>query len=337
MPFPTTPTPRGIAWQYVDVAVLVGALCLASFLVLKQRSRKSLIGLSVFSLLYFGFFRDGCVCAIGSIQNVALGLFDSRYAVPFTVLAFFLAPLVTALFAGRTFCAGVCPHGALQDLVLWKPVKVPTWLEQALSVLPYVYLGAGVLFAATGSAFVICQYDPFVPIFRMNGSFTMLMLGAGFVVLGMFVGRPYCRFLCPFGALLRLAGTVSKWRVMISPDDCKKCRMCDGSCPYDAIREPSPTAEMPTTPLGERRRLAILVLVAPVLVALGGWLGSQLSVPLSRMHPTVDLAERHAAHQVKPVQAPPQTAPVLSMQRADQNPKDLLANALKTRNQFVLG
>jgi O-antigen ligase len=42
----------------------------------------------------------------------------------------------------------VCPHGALQDLVLLKPVKVPAWLEQALSVLPYIYLGAGVMFAA---------------------------------------------------------------------------------------------------------------------------------------------------------------------------------------------
>ena len=51
-----------------------------------------------------------------------------------------------------------------------RPVKVPGWLEHALGLIPYVYLGAAVLFAATGSAFVICQYDPFVSFFRLGGS-----------------------------------------------------------------------------------------------------------------------------------------------------------------------
>ena len=88
--------------------------------------------------------------------------------------------------------------------MLLKPVKVPPWLEQALSVLPYIYLGAGVLFAATGSAFIICQYDPFVPIFRMSGRSLMVLCGAALLLLGVFVGRPYCRFLCPYGALLKL-------------------------------------------------------------------------------------------------------------------------------------
>ena len=53
-----------------------------------------------------------------------------------TVIAFFAAPLLVALFAGRAFCAGVCPHGALRDLLLVKPIKVPAWLEHALGVLP---------------------------------------------------------------------------------------------------------------------------------------------------------------------------------------------------------
>ena len=72
MPGITTPAPRPLLMQYVDVAVLAAALGLASFLVLKQRSRKYLVALSLFSLVYFGFYRKGCVCAIGSVQNVAL-------------------------------------------------------------------------------------------------------------------------------------------------------------------------------------------------------------------------------------------------------------------------
>ena len=138
MPGVTSPAPRALLQQYIDVVALVGTLALASYLVLKQRSRKYLVALSLFSLAYFGFYRKGCICAIGSIQNVSLALFDNGYALPLSVAAFFLAPLVTALFMGRTFCAGVCPHGALQDLVLLKPVKVPSSLEAALGVLPYV-------------------------------------------------------------------------------------------------------------------------------------------------------------------------------------------------------
>jgi polyferredoxin len=37
----------------------------------------------------------------------------------------------------------------------------------------------------------------------MTGSVFILSMGAAFILLGLFVGRPYCRFLCPYGALLK--------------------------------------------------------------------------------------------------------------------------------------
>ena len=86
-------------------------------------------------MLYFGFWRKGCICSIGSIQNIAQALADSSFGVPPTVLVFGFMPLVFALFFGRVFCAAVCPHGALQDLMLLKPVKVPAWLEHGLRLL----------------------------------------------------------------------------------------------------------------------------------------------------------------------------------------------------------
>ena len=224
MPTTQQPLPRGLAMEYVDGFVLASALGFATWIVYRKRSRKWLAGLGVFSLLYFGFYREGCVCAIGSLQNVALGTFNSGYAIPWVVIAFFALPLVAALFFGRTFCSGVCPHGALQDLILLKPLKVPAWLERGLGVLPFVYLGLAVLFAATGSAFIICRYDPFIPIFRMTGSFGAVMLGGAFVVTGLFIGRPYCRFLCPYGALLAMASAVAKWRVRITPNTCTQCQ-----------------------------------------------------------------------------------------------------------------
>ena len=66
----------------------------------------------------------------------------------------------------------------------------------------------------------------------------MVLSGAALLLLGVFVGRPYCRFLCPYGALLKLGAIVAKWRVRVTPDYCTQCRLCEASCPFGAMREP---------------------------------------------------------------------------------------------------
>jgi NosR/NirI family nitrous oxide reductase transcriptional regulator len=337
LPVATTPAARAILLQYLDVAVLAACLGLASWLVYKRRSRKGLMALSLFSLLYFGFWKKGCVCAIGSLQNVSLALCDRGYAVPIGVVAFFVLPLVMALFAGRSFCAGVCPHGALQDLVLLKPIKVPLWLEQPLSVLPYIYLGAGVLFAATGSAFIICQYDPFVPIFRMSGRSLMVLSGAALLLLGVFVGRPYCRFLCPYGALLKLGATVAKWRVHVTPDYCTQCRLCEASCPFGAMREPQSSPVGAQALAKDRRRLAWMLALLPVLLASGAWLGHQFSAPASRMHPTVSLADQLVRAEGTAPNVGALSPDDLALERARQTPKEILTEAAGIRHKFSIG
>ena len=173
LPITTQPPPRRGVYEYLDSAVLLAALSLASYLALKKRSRRGLFILAIFSLIYFGFWRKGCVCSVGSIQNVTLALFGSSYTVPIVVVVFFLSPLIFTLFFGRTFCASVCPLGTIQDMFLLRPVKVPSWLEHGLRMFTYLYLGLAVLFAATGSVFIICEYDPFVAFFRRTGSLNM--------------------------------------------------------------------------------------------------------------------------------------------------------------------
>ena len=336
MPVTATPSARAAVLQHVDLAVLFGTLALGTWLIYKQRSRKAVLGLSIFSLLYFGFWRKGCVCSIGSLQNVALALFPNGYVVPLVVLLFFVLPLVFALFFGRTFCAAVCPHGALQDLLLLKPVKVPGWLEQGLGVLPFVYLGAGVLFAATGSTFLICQYDPFVPIFRMNGRVLMVSIGVALLLLGMFVGRPYCRFLCPYGALLRMAGIVSRWRVRVTPDYCTQCRLCENSCPFGALRPPQTDQNRNQDLRSDRRRLGWLLLLLPALVCGGALIGRTFSDTASLLHPTVALANRFAREGSVPAlySGGPSSAEQLALERARQAPDDLLTQAAAIRTRF---
>jgi len=238
LPEMTQPSARAGRLAALDVAVLIAALSLAAWFLLRLRSRRLMVALSVFSLAYFGFYRGGCVCPIGAIQNVALGLADAGYVLPLSVVAFFVLPLVFALLFGRVFCGGVCPLGAMQDLLLLRPVKVPAWLGHALRPLPFIYLGLAVLLAATNSMFVICTYDPFVSFFRLSGRVEMLVAGGVVLVISMFVMRPYCRFLCPYGALLGLLSRVA-WRgVRTTPDECIVCRLCQDACPVGAINGP---------------------------------------------------------------------------------------------------
>ena len=291
LPSPSVPGPHQDIYEYLDVVVLAAALALSSYLVLKKRSRRGIFLLMVFSLVYFGFWRKGCVCPIGAIQNVVLSIFDSSYAMPVTVLLFFALPLVFALFFGRVFCAGVCPLGAIQDLVAVRPVSIPKWLENGLRLFAYVYLGLAVLFAATGSAFIICRYDPFVSFFRLSGSLNILILGACLLLIGIFIGRPYCRFVCPYGVVLRQLSRLSKRRVTITPDECVKCRLCEDSCPFGAIREP--TADWPAHYYQKsKKRLAFLLVLLPVLALACGWAGAGLKAVTSRVHATVRLADR---------------------------------------------
>lgn len=329
------PLPRSTVMEYVDVALLAGALSLASWLALKKRSRRGIYVLMLASLAYFGFYRQGCVCPIGAIQNVTYALCHSDYAIPAAVLAFFLLPIAFTLLFGRSFCAAVCPLGAIQDVVLVKPLNVPAWLNHALGLLAYVYLALAVLFAATGSAFIICQYDPFVSFFRLRGGLDMLILGASFLAMGMFVGRPYCRFLCPYGAILRLVSRVSKYRVKITPQECVQCRLCEESCPFGAI---APTTPAPT---GNARRaegkglLAAMLVLLPVLTVAAGALGWKLGEPFSRMHSTVRLDDILRMERSKGLEATTfETIAFLSSRRGVE---ELHRETLEIQDQFRKG
>lgn len=232
------PRPRQYWLEVLDVVLLAFAMGVAVWLVLWRRSRKWVLVLTIGCLAYFGFYREGCVCPIGAIQNVAVALTDPEYSIPIVVTAAFFLPLLVAVFFGRAFCGGVCPLGAIQELVLLKPVQVPRRLDRALGLLKYVYLGLAIWLAvrpAVGRDFVICRFDPFVGFFRRDGFAHMMMIGGGFLLLGIFVGRPYCRYLCPYGGLLSWCSRLAKRGVTITPDKELDCGLCTEACPYGAI------------------------------------------------------------------------------------------------------
>ena len=282
------PLPTGEWMQYLALGILIGVMVFTAYAVYKWRSRKIQIVLLIFSLAFFGFYREGCVCAIGSVQNVTAALASSSFPISLTTIGFFALPLLTALFFGRLFCGAACPMGAFQELVLVHPLRVPKILDRVMRLIPPLYLGAAVLFAFCGLGFIICEYDPFVGLYRMTGPLFMMIGGFVIVVLSIFVARPYCRYICPYGVLLKGAAFFSPRQVSITPDECIKCRLCEQACPSDVIIPPRPR-KYPEPGFKALRRIQILMALIPGIIAVGIIAGFLLAKPVSALDPEVTL------------------------------------------------
>lgn len=332
VPSPTVPEPRWVAMEWIDVLILFLVMSLLSWLAIRKRSRKGILYVSVFTLLYFGFYRNGCICSIGAIQNVTLSLFNPAYTISVTALLFFILPLIFALFMGRVFCAGACPLGAIQELIILKPISLSSPVRKVLGLIPYLYLGLAVLYAATNTDFIICRYDPYIGIFRMDAPFTMLILGGSFILLGMFVARPYCRFLCPYGVLLSWMSRVSKWHLTITPAECVDCKLCANTCPIDAINKP---VIEPESSGKDINRFLLSVIFIPILILTGGIIGSRSHIYLSKAHPTVSLAELLIS---KPeLRNDPDHIDVQTFLKSGKTMDTLIEEASMVRDQFYYG
>ncbi|MDX2442600.1 MAG: 4Fe-4S binding protein [Bacteroidales bacterium] len=282
-------SPRNQILEYLDVVVLLGVLIFTTHFTLKKRSRNAILWTSVFTVAYFGFYREGCICSVGSVQNVALALFNEGYVLPLSALLFFLLPLIFALLYGRQFCAGACPLGAIQELTGLYPVKIPVRVETFLSSIPYLYLGLSILFAATDSQFIICKYDPYVGIYRLNAPVNMVVFGLLLLISGIFVNRPYCRFLCPYGVILNWFSRFSRKHLSITPDNCINCKLCEHSCPYNAILPSTIDAPKEQTK-NSRRRFLIYLLLIPLFIYGGIKLSERFSDDLATVHRDVRLS-----------------------------------------------
>ncbi|MDR0710778.1 MAG: 4Fe-4S binding protein [Prevotellaceae bacterium] len=296
-------TPDETFWVAIDLALLVLLMSLVAWAVIRKKRRAPVMWVSVVSVAYFGFFRSGCVCSVGSIQNIALALADSSYAMPLAVLLFFALPILFTLLFGRVFCAGVCPMGALQELVNVKNFRLPRPVAAALGIVPWIYLSFAVLYAATRSGFIICRFDPFIGIFRLGGDLGMIFFGTALLLAAVFTGRPFCRFLCPYGALLGLFSRVSIWKIKITPS-CISCDLCRSACPLDAIRPPYENKVKESRVLGVKRILTYLIFL-PVMALAGALTLHRLSDFFSRANKEVQLYDMVAQNERAPQASPP--------------------------------
>lgn len=229
--------PRGILSHSIDVAILFLGLLAASFIFIRKKPVTYARTLLILSMLYFGFFRHGCVCAPGATGNICIALFHSgKYVIDiFTVLIFFI-PLLFALCCGRVFCGMICPFGAVQEFVSVRQKKLPRLIDRLLSWLPVLILAIACWKAIADKDLFLCRLDPFVSIFRLKVHLPSLLYGAAFLGLCIFIYRPFCKYICPYGVILGLLSRLSFYKKTFS-SFCERCGSCADKCPTRCITQ----------------------------------------------------------------------------------------------------
>lgn len=195
-------------------------------------------------------------CPLGALQNA---LAASTTRAPSYVLGILL---LQGLLLGRTVCGWLCPFGMIQELLH----KVPGpkirkgHLTRALSYLKYVTLAVFVMAIPLWNALrhvplpAFCKY--LCPAGTLEGAVALLvhpanadklpMLGGLFVckavILALVIGgaivafRPFCRFVCPLGALYGLFSRVALLGVRVDEGACIHCDRCVRACRMDVAR-----------------------------------------------------------------------------------------------------
>lgn len=160
------------------------------------------------------------------LNVVVLGLWTGTF-VSFTLLmrlfsgglslaaiATLAAPLLmvlVALFyplAGKPghYCAHVCPFGSAQELagkLTRRKLRVPVRLNKALNMFRTVLWAVLMVLLLTGTWAAWIDYELFTAFLYSSASVWVVVLAVLFLVLSVWVPRPYCRYVCPTGTLLR--------------------------------------------------------------------------------------------------------------------------------------
>lgn len=246
-------------------------LSLSPFLPGLRPELRALVQLYVVSMMllatwrFHGFYRY--VMGIGNVQSayrppvgeglmplgaitafrawLATGDFDPIHPAG---LVIFIATLITAWIFRRALCSWICPVGTLfqyvgrlGNRVMGRNLAMPSWLDKLLRGLKYA-IGASLiytLFFKLTSAeavsflqlpyYVISDFKMFILWFR-PAAITVLLLA--FVLVMSFLFKSFwCRYLCPYGAVLGLIGLLTPITLKKDPAACVKCGKCSKACP----------------------------------------------------------------------------------------------------------
>lgn len=156
-----------------------------------------------------------------------------------------LLVFASAILFGAVFCGYICPFGTIQEWVgkLGKRIFpnrynrfVPKKIDQILRYLRYVVLGLVVYQTAITVKLVFQDYDPYFALFNF---FTNEVALTAYAILGitlaasLFIERPWCKYACPYGAVLGLSNIIRVFQIRRKEETCISCGKCDDVCPMN--------------------------------------------------------------------------------------------------------
>lgn len=190
-------------------------------------------------------------CPIGSLQAVIVSV---KYRT-----SFYVGGIITlfGVIFGRFICGWLCAFGLIEDLLYRIPAKkltIPKKIDRALRYLKYVILVVFVLLlpsVLTNEFGVSAPYfcELICPVGTLEGGIPLVLLKEslrntiGFlfywkfailifmVLLSIVVYRPFCKYLCPLGAIYGIFNKVSIIRLHVDKDSCVDCKKCVSVCP----------------------------------------------------------------------------------------------------------
>lgn len=154
--------------------------------------------------------------------------------------------LLMALLLRKSFCSWICPVGMLSEYlaklgrkIFGRNFRPWRWLDLTLQSLKYLILGFFVwaiftMSSAALQAFIESPYNKVADIkmglFFLNLSQVGIIVMTILVVASVFIQGFWCRYGCPYGALLGLFSWMSPVRVERNEDKCIDCSLCDKVC-----------------------------------------------------------------------------------------------------------
>ena len=159
----------------------------------------------------------------------------------------FLAFVLISLLVKKAFCSWLCPVGTLSE-ALWKlggkifdrNFHLPKWVDIPLRGVKYLLLGFFVFMVGAMSAEVLqgFMYTPYglIADVKMLNFFRDMGTTAAIVIVllvfgSMLVKNFWCRYLCPYGALMGLVSLFSPVKIRRDSGACIDCGKCARACP----------------------------------------------------------------------------------------------------------
>ena len=188
---------------------------------------------------------------VGLKRFLLTGRYDEVHPAGLTIL---IAAILSSFFARKVFCSWVCPVGGISRALEWvgnrtiwrkrkKETLVNRWADRGLISLKYLLLGFfawAILWKMDLAATEEFMHTPYnyaadakMLLFFTDLSRTAAVTLAVLVVLSVVVKHFWCRYLCPYGALLGLVSWMSPQKVVREEATCIDCRACTRACPVE--------------------------------------------------------------------------------------------------------